>query len=88
VKIDEDYLRKVILTYQKVWHERLPIFLLAYRESTQKTTGTKHTSMVFRRELHLPCDMLSVAHPDKKQSQLTTWQTLQIRHTSTSEGVC
>jgi hypothetical protein len=39
VKTVEEHLRKVVSTHQRDWDERLPIFLLAYRASTQDITG-------------------------------------------------
>jgi hypothetical protein len=58
MKTIEDQLRKVILMHQRDWDERLPIFLLAKRASTHENTGSAPDSMFFRRELHLPCDLL------------------------------
>jgi hypothetical protein len=68
VKTIKEHLRKVVSTYQRDWDERLPIFLLAYRASTHDTTGMTRANMVFGRELHLPCDLLFGAPPDKEQS--------------------
>jgi hypothetical protein len=39
-KTVEEHLRKVISMHQKDWDERLPIFLLAHRTSSHKTTCT------------------------------------------------
>jgi hypothetical protein len=44
--------------HQRDWDARLLIFLLAYRASTHDTTGLTPTSLVFGRELQLPCDLL------------------------------
>jgi hypothetical protein len=68
VKTVDELLRKVVSTHQRDWDERLPIFLLAYHASTHKTTGMTPANMVFGRELHLPCDLLFGAPPDKEQS--------------------
>jgi hypothetical protein len=70
VKTVEEHRRKVISMHHRDWDEWLPIFLLSYRASTHETTGTKPTSMVFRRELHLPCDLLFGAPHNKEQSMI------------------
>jgi hypothetical protein len=62
----EEYLRKVLSMHQKDWDIRLPIFLLAYRALTQEITGMMPASMVFRRQLHLSCDLLFRASPNKE----------------------
>jgi hypothetical protein len=58
VKTVEEHLRKVILTHQKDWDERMHNFLLTYKTQNHKTTGMTPTSMMFRRELYLPCNLL------------------------------
>jgi hypothetical protein len=68
VKTIEEHLRKVVSTHQWDWDEMLPIFLLAYRASTHETSGVTPGSMVFRRKLHVPCDLMFGAPPDKEQS--------------------
>jgi hypothetical protein len=68
VKTAEEHLRKVVSTHQRDWDERLPIFLLAYRESTHETTGMTPANMVFGSELRLPCDFLFGAPTDKEES--------------------
>jgi transposase InsO family protein len=68
VKMDEEHVRKVTSTHQRHWEERLLIFPQAYRASTYETMGTTPASMVFGRELHLPCDLLFEAFLNKKQS--------------------
>jgi hypothetical protein len=67
----EEHLRKVVSTHQWDWDERLPIFLLAYRASTHETTSVMPSSMVFGRELRLPCDLMFGAPPDEEQSTQT-----------------
>jgi hypothetical protein len=62
VKTTEERLRKVVSDHQRDWDERLPIFLLSYRASTQETTGVTPASMVFGRDLKLG------ASPDKEMS--------------------
>jgi hypothetical protein len=49
------------------WDARLPVFLLAYRASTYDTMGLIPASLVFGRELRLPCDLLFWAPPDKER---------------------
>ena len=68
MKTIEEHLRKVVSIHQWGWDERLPIFLLAYQASTHETTGVMPASMVFGRELCLPCDLMFGAPPDKEQS--------------------
>jgi hypothetical protein len=47
--------------------QKLSIFLLAYRASTDDTTGLTPASLVFGRELRLPCDLLFGAPPIKER---------------------
>jgi hypothetical protein len=61
----EEHLTKVDSMHQREWDEGLPIFLLAYRPSTDETRGTTPGSMVFRRELHLPYDLLFGVPPQQ-----------------------
>jgi hypothetical protein len=63
----EEHLRKVVASHQRDWDERLPLFLLAYRASTHDNTGLTPASLVFRRELRLPCDLLFGTLPDKER---------------------
>jgi hypothetical protein len=65
VKTAEQQLRMVTSMHQRDLDERLPTFLLACRESIHKTTGTTPTSIVFRRELCLPCELLFGAPPKR-----------------------
>jgi hypothetical protein len=75
VKAVEEHPRKIV-SHWRYWDERLPTFLLAYKTSTHDTTGMTSTSMVFRREICLPCDLLFGASPlSRGNHQLTTWQT-------------
>jgi hypothetical protein len=67
MKTVQKHLRKVISTHQRDCDVRLPLFLLAYRASTHDTTGKTPVSMVFRRELHLSCNLLFGAPQDKEQ---------------------
>jgi hypothetical protein len=66
-KTVEEHLHKVVASHQRDWDERLPFFLLAYRASTHDTTGLTPASLVFGRELRLPCDLLFGAPPDKER---------------------
>jgi hypothetical protein len=66
VKIVEEHQRKVILMHQREWDEKPPLFLLAHRALTHKNIGTMPASMVFGRQLSLPCDLLFGALPDKE----------------------
>ncbi|PNF19670.1 hypothetical protein B7P43_G16062 [Cryptotermes secundus] len=66
IKTIEEHLRKVVASHQRDWDERLPFFLLAYRASTHDTTGLTLASLVFGRELRLPCDLLFGVLPDKE----------------------
>jgi hypothetical protein len=67
IKTIEEHLRKVVTSHQRDWDERLHLFLLAYRASTHDTTGLTPASLVFGRELRLPCDLLFGVPPDKKR---------------------
>jgi hypothetical protein len=69
MKVQEP-LQKAVLTHQRDWDEKLPIFLLASRASIHETIDTTATGMVFQRELCLPHDLLFAApppSPDKEQ---------------------
>jgi hypothetical protein len=63
----EEHLRKVVASHQRDWDERLPLFLIAYRASTQDTTGLTPVSLVFGREIPLTCDLLYGVPPDKER---------------------
>jgi hypothetical protein len=67
VKTVEEHLRKVVASNQRDWDEKLPLFLLAYRAYTHDTTGLTPASLVFGRELRLPCDLLFGVPPDKER---------------------
>jgi hypothetical protein len=67
IRTVEEHIWKVITSHQRDLDVRLPIFLLAYRASTYDTTGFTPASLVFRRELWLPCDLLFGSPPDKEQ---------------------
>jgi hypothetical protein len=67
IKTIEEHLQKVVASHQRDWDERLLLFLLAYRASTRDTTGLTPASLVFGRELRLPCDLLFGAPPDKER---------------------
>jgi transposase InsO family protein len=66
IKTVEEHLRKFALR-QRDWDARLCTFLLAFRASTHDATGLTPASLVFGRELHLPCDLLFGASPNKEQ---------------------
>jgi hypothetical protein len=59
---------------------KLLIFLLTYRASTHEATGPTPASIVFRRDLHLLCDLLFGALSYRDQSatysvvDLEDWQ--------------
>jgi hypothetical protein len=67
IKTAEKHLRKVTVVNQWDCYKRLPLFLLAFRAFTCKTTGTMLASMSFGKELCLPCKLLFGVPPDKKQ---------------------
>jgi hypothetical protein len=67
IKTIEEHLRKVVASHQRDWDETLPLFLLAYRASTHDTTSLTPASLVFGRELRLPCDLLFGAPPDRER---------------------
>jgi hypothetical protein len=60
-------LGKVVASHQRDWDGRLHLFLLAYRASTHDTTGLTPASLVFGRELQLPCDLLFGTPPNKEK---------------------
>jgi hypothetical protein len=65
--LQSDGERRVVSAHQRDWDNRLPTFLLAYRTSIHETTGSMPAGMVFGKELHLPCDLLFWAPPNKDQ---------------------
>jgi hypothetical protein len=67
IKTVEEHLQKVVASHQRDWDERLHLFLPAYGASTHETTGLTPASLVFGRELRLPCDLLFGAPPDKER---------------------
>jgi hypothetical protein len=81
VRTIKKHLRKVASTHQRDWDERLPTFLLAYRASTNETTGVTPANMVFGQELRLPCDLMFGAPPDKEVNDR-----LQITEATLSNG--
>ncbi|GFT31358.1 hypothetical protein TNCV_608011 [Trichonephila clavipes] len=46
------------------WDKKLPFFLLAYRTAVHETTSYPPSQMIFRRDLHLPADLLFSRPPD------------------------
>jgi hypothetical protein len=67
IKAIEEHLRKVVTSHQRDWYEGLQLFLLAYRTSTHDMRGLTPASLVFGRELRLPCDLLFGVPPDKER---------------------
>jgi hypothetical protein len=61
VKMVEEHLQKVVVSHQRNWDTRLPIFLLVYRAFTHDTMGLTPANLVFSRELRLPCNLLLCA---------------------------
>jgi hypothetical protein len=59
-----EHLRKVVASHLMDGDAKLSIFRLAYSASTHNTTGLASASLVFERELRLPCDLLFGAPPD------------------------
>jgi hypothetical protein len=86
IKAIEEHLRKVVASHQTDWDERLPLFLLAYRASTHDTTGLTPASLVFGRELRLPCDLLFGVSPDKELPKPIMQQTSRIMPDNTSNS--
>jgi hypothetical protein len=48
IKTVKKHLWKVIASHETDWEVRLPLFLLAYRASTQNATSLTPASLVFR----------------------------------------
>jgi hypothetical protein len=61
----EEHLLKVVASHQKDMDVKLPIFLLAYRESTHDFTCLVAANLVFEREFRLLHDLLFGAPLDK-----------------------
>lgn len=51
------HLSKVVSGHQRDWDKCLHLFLFAYRSSIHETTGQTPASIIFGRELRLPCDL-------------------------------
>jgi hypothetical protein len=67
IRTVEEYLRKDVASNQNDWDAMLPLFLLAYRESTHDTTGFTLASLLFGREPRLPSNLLFGSPPDKER---------------------
>jgi hypothetical protein len=67
IKTVEEHPRKVVPSNQRNWVTRLLIFLLAYKASINDTIGLIPASLVFRRELRLPRELLFGKTPNKEQ---------------------
>jgi len=52
-----NYLEKVVSDHQRDWDQHIPFFLLAYRSAVHESTGQTPASIVFGRQLRLPCDL-------------------------------
>jgi hypothetical protein len=72
IKTAEEILRKVVASHQRDWDARLLILFLAYRASTHNTTRLSPSSLVFGRELRLPCDLLFETCPNKERPKSIT----------------
>lgn len=59
------HLAKVTSDHQRDWDRHLPLFLLAYRSAVHETTGQTPGSIVFGRELRLPCDLKFGCKPNE-----------------------
>ncbi len=57
------FLSKAVSDHQKDWDEYIHLFLLAYRSAIHETTGQTPASVIFGRELRLPCDLQYGAKP-------------------------
>jgi hypothetical protein len=68
VKTLEEPLGKVIVMHNRYWDNRLLLLLLANKASTHETTGIMLISMIFGRNLCLPCDLLFGLPRDKEQT--------------------
>jgi transposase InsO family protein len=69
IRMVEEHLRKVVPSHQRDWNARLPNLVLAYRASIHDITGLTPASLVFGRELQLPCDPLFGAPPASNDPQ-------------------
>jgi hypothetical protein len=65
-----------VVSHQRGWDVKLPVFLPAYRAYTHDTARLTPSNPVFRKELCQPCDLLSGAPPTRVYPPSTTWQTL------------
>jgi hypothetical protein len=70
IKTVEEHLRKAVVSHQSDWEARSLIFFLAYSASTHDTADFTPASLVFGRELRLPCDLLFAVHHDKERPTL------------------
>jgi hypothetical protein len=62
----DEYLRKDVSAQQRDWDKKPHFFLLIYKCVNHKTTGMMPASVVVRRELCLPCNLLFGAPPPGK----------------------
>jgi hypothetical protein len=66
VKTVEEHLPKVVASHHRDWDTKLSIFPFAYNASTHNTMDLTPANLVFRRELHLTCDLLLGASLNKE----------------------
>uniref|UniRef100_T1GUQ3 Integrase catalytic domain-containing protein n=1 Tax=Megaselia scalaris TaxID=36166 RepID=T1GUQ3_MEGSC len=53
----KEYLKKVVKD-QRIWDKYIPIFLLAYRTATHKSTGFSPCEMIVGRNVAIPAEIL------------------------------
>ena len=53
----EQHLSKLVNEHQDDWDRHIPLFLMAYRAAVHNSTGETPSSLLFGRELRLPCDL-------------------------------
>jgi hypothetical protein len=73
---------KFIVSHQRGWDVKLPVFLPAYRASTHNTAGLTPSNPVFRRNSICPVTCYPVFPPARMYPQSASWQTLWIGYTT------
>jgi hypothetical protein len=66
IKTAEEHLWMVVTLHQRDWDTRWPFSLLVYWAFIHDTMGLTPASLMFETELHLSCDLLFVAPPNRE----------------------
>jgi transposase InsO family protein len=89
IKTVEEHQRKIVASHQRDCDARLPIFLLAYRASTHRSTDLATDNLVFGRELCFALRLVFRTPPPPRQGWklvTTDWPTARTAMRATIYG--